>query len=126
MFSVQPGARNESDEELGAIGVGASVGHGKKSWNIMLKKEVFIGKSPSVDGFASSAIMIGKVSSLSHEVGNDPMEVGSFVPETLLMGAKCSEVGCSFRGFFVEELENQLSGFAVAEVYFEEDVFKGH
>lgn len=40
----------------------------------MLEEEVFVGESPTVNGLATSAVMIGEVSSLGHEVGNDAVE----------------------------------------------------
>ena len=39
--------------------------------------EVFVFKLVSVNGFASSSIMVGKVATLAHEVGNDTVEGGS-------------------------------------------------
>jgi hypothetical protein len=43
------------DEELGAIGIGTSIGHGKKSFLGMFQFEVFVSKFLAIDGFPTSA-----------------------------------------------------------------------
>lgn len=92
----------------------------------MLEKEVFVGEGPAVDGLAASAVVVGEISPLGHEVGDDAMEAWPFEPEAFFVSAESSEVGCGFGGFLVEELEDEFSGFVAAEIYFEEDVFEGH
>lgn len=52
MFAVQPCSRNSSDEELGTIGVFASVGHAEPARAVMLQLEVFIGEPVSIDALA--------------------------------------------------------------------------
>ena len=68
MLLVKPAARHEGDEELGAVGVGASISHRKKVWLGVLHSEVLVSKLFTIDGLASSAVVLGEVSSLSHEV----------------------------------------------------------
>ena len=50
MSAVQPGSFLDSDEELGSVGVFASVGHGQPSGTVMLELEVFVGETLAVDG----------------------------------------------------------------------------
>ena len=68
MLSIEPVARDEAEEELRSVGVGSSVGHGEISSLGVLLNEVLILELHSVDGFSSSSISGGEVSSLGHEV----------------------------------------------------------
>lgn len=90
----------------------------------MLEQEIFIVKLGSIDGFASSAVVVGEISSLGHEVIDDAMEVRSLVSEALFVGAESSEVGRSFGHFLVEELKDQLAGLASPKIDVEEDVLE--
>jgi len=72
----------------------------------MLDGEVLIRESAAIDGLSSSTVVIGEISSLSHEVGDDTMEVRVFVSKSLFPCTECSEVGSSFRSFFIEQLED--------------------
>lgn len=74
MLSVEPAAGDSGDEELGAIGAGSSVGHGEESWLGVLLVEVLVSEFGSVDRFSSSAVVVGEVSSLKHELGDDSVE----------------------------------------------------
>ena len=87
VFSVEPGARDKSNEELTSIGVGSGVGHRKEERLGVFDLKVFISKLGSVDGFTTSAVFICKVSTLSHELGNDSVERASFVTKTVLASA---------------------------------------
>ena len=56
MLAVQPRGLGCADEELGAVGVGTSVGHGQDTGASVLQGEVLIGKLLTVDGLATSAL----------------------------------------------------------------------
>lgn len=58
---VQPGGLDGADEELGAVGVGTGVGHGQDSGAGVLQREVLILELGAVDGLASSAVVVGEV-----------------------------------------------------------------
>lgn len=61
----------------------------------MLQLEVLIFELVAIDGFATSAIVVGKVTSLAHELGDNAVESGSLVAESPLAGAESAEVfGC--------------------------------
>lgn len=62
----------------------------------MLEGEVLVGEGASVDGLAASAVVVGEVTALRHEVGDDAVEVGVLEAEALLVGAQCAEVRSSF------------------------------
>lgn len=58
----------------------------------MLQSEVFIFKLVSIDRFASSAIVVSKITTLAHEVWNDTVENASLVAKTFLSGAQSTEI----------------------------------
>jgi len=72
----------------------------------VLQCKVLIFKFVSVDGFSSSAIMVGEVTTLAHEVGNDTMEYASFIPKTFFTSAQSTEVFSCFWYYITTELKN--------------------
>lgn len=52
VFAVQPRSLNGGDEELGAVGVFAGVGHAEPAGGVVLQLEVLIGETVSVDALA--------------------------------------------------------------------------
>ena len=92
----------------------------------MLDVEVLVREGSAIYGLASSAVMVGEVSSLCHEISNDAMEMGAFVSETLFMSAKSPKVGCGLRGFFVEQFEHHFGGQVVSKIKLEENSFECH
>lgn len=66
--------------------VGASVGHGEGASTHVLQLEVLIGKLGTVDRLATAAIAPGEVATLTHEVGDDPVEHAALVVEGLARG----------------------------------------
>ena len=56
MLAVQPGGNDRGDEELGAVGAGARVGHGQQEGLRVLQLEVLVRKLHSVDGLAARAV----------------------------------------------------------------------
>lgn len=67
----------------------------------MLQGEVFILEFIAIDGFSSSAIVIGEITTLAHEVWNHAVECGVFVSKTLLAGAQSTEVFGSLRNYII-------------------------
>ncbi len=58
----------------------------------MLQLEVLVGELVAVDTLSAGSVVVGEVSSLAHEVGDDPVEGGALVAEALLVGAERAEV----------------------------------
>jgi hypothetical protein len=58
----------------------------------VLQLEVFILEFESIDTLATSAIMIGEITTLAHELRNNAVKNRSFVAKTLLTSAKSTEV----------------------------------
>lgn len=105
MPAIQPFCFSGADEELGTICVGSSVGHRQDTWSSVLQFKVLIGKLPAVDGLSTSSIVVSEVSSLAHELGDDSVESGAFISETMFSCAERTEVLCSFGHNFCIELE---------------------
>ena len=55
-----------------------------QTWSSVLQLEIFILKLATIDRFSSSAVVIGEISSLAHEVGNDTMERAALIAKALL------------------------------------------
>lgn len=64
MLAIQPGCLGRADEELRSVGVRACVSHRQDQGAGMLKSKVLVGEFFSIDGLASSAVMVGEISTL--------------------------------------------------------------
>ena len=62
----------------------------------MSQLEVLISKLFAIDGFSASSVSSSEVTTLTHEVGNDTVEGGSFVAEPLLSSAQSTEILSGF------------------------------
>ena len=74
MLAAQPASLDKSDEELRAICIWSSIGHGELIWLCEFDIKVLIIEIWAVDTFSSSSITSCKVTTLNHEGGNDSME----------------------------------------------------
>ena len=99
MLAIQPGGLDGAQEELGAVGVGAGVGHGEDTGASVLEGEVLISELLTVDGLTTGAVAAGEITTLAHELGDDAMEGGALEVEglaglagTLLAGAEATEI----------------------------------
>jgi len=64
----------------------------EKTLLAVLQLEVLVGELVAVDGLAASAVALGEVTTLDHEVLDDTVEGGTLVTKALLAGSKSSEV----------------------------------
>jgi len=92
MLAIQPRSLGSANKELRTVGVGSSVGHAEDARAGVLELEVLVLELVAVDGLASSAVVVGEVSALAHEVGDDAVEGRALVPESLLSGAEGAEI----------------------------------
>jgi len=99
VLAVEPVGLDGAEEELGAVGAGAGVGHGEDSGAGVLELEVLVSELLAVDGLASGAVAAGEVAALAHELGDDAVERGSLeverlagLADALLAGAQAAEV----------------------------------
>ena len=83
MFAVEVGEWAEAEEELGAVGAWASVGHRKNALSSVLVLEVLISELGAVDGFTASTVAASEVTALGHEAGNNSVEDRSLEVEGL-------------------------------------------
>ena len=60
----------------------------------MLQCEVLISELLAIDALATGAIASSEVTSLKHELGDDPVEAAALEAEALLTRAKGAEVLC--------------------------------
>lgn len=105
VFAIQPRSPLRTDEELRAVGAGASVGHGEDAGAGVLEGEVLVLELGAVvDGFASSTVSLRKVAALAHELGDYAVELGAGVAEALLAGAQRAEVFDGLRHHVSTEL----------------------
>ena len=116
MFAVQPRGCCGSEEKLGAIGAGASVGHAEYAGLGMFELKVLISKFSAVDGFSSGTIAVGKIAALTHEVGNDAVECRTLIVQgfpglalTSLSGTQGTKIFGCFRHHVSSELYNDTS-----------------
>ncbi len=77
---------------MGAVGVGSGVGHGHDTGSGVLQLEVLVVELATVDGLATGTVVVGEVTTLAHEVGDDTVEAAALVAEALLSGAEGTEV----------------------------------
>lgn len=121
--AVEPRGDNSGDEELRAVGVGSGVGHGQQTGAVVGELEVLVGELLTIDGFSTSAITTGEVTTLEHEVGDDSVERRALVAEALLTSAESTEVLSGLGDLLVVEGEvdattlvlNVTGRFAVLE-----------
>jgi hypothetical protein len=104
--AVQPGGDNSGNEELGAVGILASVGHGQKTRLGVLDFEVLISELLAVNGLATGAIALGEVTTLEHETGDHTVETRSSVAKTMLAGGELAEVAGGLGDDIVVKLED--------------------
>ena len=92
VLAVQPASLSGAEEELRAVGVGTRVGHGENARTRVLQLKVLVGKLVAVDGLASRSVVVGEVTSLTHEPRNDTVEGAALVAKALLAGAEGTKV----------------------------------
>ncbi len=94
VLTVQPRARNSGQKELRAIGVWASVGHRQQTWLGVLELEVLVLEFVAINRLAASAVLVGEVATLAHEVRDDTVERAALIAKTLLASAESAKVLC--------------------------------
>ena len=75
----------------------------------MLDFEVLVLELLAVDRLATSAVATSEVTTLEHEVGDDTVEGGALVAETVLASGKLTEVASRFGDNIVVQLEDDAT-----------------
>ena len=122
---------HEAEEELGAVRVGASIGHGEDASASVLVDEVLVIESAAIDGLATSSVTSCEVAALGHEVGDDAMELASLevellsrLADSLLSSAEGSEVLSGLGGVFGVEVDDKSADGLATDGHVEENL--GH
>ena len=88
----------------------------------MLHLKVLILEPGAVDRLAPSAVSLSEVSTLAHKVGDDTVENGVLVAESLLASAQSSEIFRRLGNHVIVEFHDDSTiGFTINS-YFEEDL----
>eukprot|EP00290_Baffinella_frigidus_P012971 CAMPEP_0180153014 /NCGR_PEP_ID=MMETSP0986-20121125/23196_1 /TAXON_ID=697907 /ORGANISM="non described non described, Strain CCMP2293" /LENGTH=159 /DNA_ID=CAMNT_0022100867 /DNA_START=649 /DNA_END=1126 /DNA_ORIENTATION=- len=101
-----------AEEELGAVGAGAGVGHGEDTRARVLVDEVLVRELRAVDGLATGAVHVGEVTALDHEVRDDAVEGAALEAEALLARAQRAEVLRGLGGVILELHDDAARGRA--------------
>eukprot|EP00977_Amphora_coffeiformis_P000068 scaffold15_cov204-Amphora_coffeaeformis.AAC.13 len=123
MFPIQPRRLDGRQEELRSIGIGSRIGRRQETGDAMSDESVveFVGKFGPVDTLPTCPVPTGKVASLTHEIGNDPMKDRSLVMQGFALGAlalfartQASKVFGRLGDDIGKQFHNDLSGgFAI-------------
>lgn len=118
--SIQPRGILEQDEELRAIRILASIGHGQHATSSVLDLKVLIIKLGTVDGLATRAVLVLEITALRHESGDDAMENAALVAEALAVQRELLEVLDGYRDGVPEQREDHATLWSAANGYIEE------
>ncbi|CAD2217232.1 hypothetical protein AGDE_04641 [Angomonas deanei] len=113
VLAVEPVGGGGADEELRTVGVGTGVGHGEGTRAEVLPRltgEGLILELVTVDGLATSTVLVGEVTTLAHEVGDDAVEGAAGITEALLASGEGAEVLGGLGASIGEELEGDATG----------------
>mmetsp|Transcript_35346 Transcript_35346/g.100061 ORF Transcript_35346/g.100061 Transcript_35346/m.100061 type:complete len:260 (+) Transcript_35346:226-1005(+) len=116
VLPIKPACSGGAQEELGSVGVWASIGHGQNSRTKMLEHKVLILKPVAVNAPATSPIVVGEIAALAHEIRDDPMEAGVLVAEAFLFrSTELQEVlGCLWNHILLELHDNSPKRGSIA------------
>ena len=92
----------------------SGIGHAQNAGTGVFQGEVFVFKLHAINWFATSAIVIGEVSSLAHKLRYDAVKTRSFVAEAFFSGTKGPKVFRRFRNNVRPELEHDSAEFLAA------------
>jgi len=133
VLPVQPFGLDGAEEELTAVGVGAGVGHGEDAGTDVFLLEVLVGELLPVDRLPARPVAAREVAALTHEVGDDAVELGSLEVEggaglalALLARAQRAEVLRRLRHDVVVQFHDDASGRLSAAGDVEEDLGSTH
>jgi len=90
--TIEPRSDDSGNEELRTIGVLAGICHREETGFGVLELEVLIGEFFTVDGLATSPVMASEVTTLTHELGDDSVELGAGVAESMHASAEFTEI----------------------------------
>jgi len=129
MLAVQPFGLHGAEKELGTVGVWPSVSHGQNTRSSVLELEVLISEFVSVDGFPTSSVSDGEITTLAHKLWDYAMEHASFemqrltgLSHTFLPSAQTAKVLNSLGHDIGFEFHDNASGILSADSHIEENL----
>jgi len=126
VLAIEPRSLDSGQKELRAVGVGTSIGHGEDTGTSVLQGKVLVSELLAVDGLSTSSVVVGEVSALAHEVGNDAMKGRALEAKALLAGAESAEVFSGAGNNVRAELHDDTSDLLAIGGNIEKDSWKGH
>lgn len=72
----------------------------------MSQLKVLVFEPGAIDGLSTGTVVVGEVTTLTHEVRNHPVETATLVSETLFSGTKRAEVLRCLGDNIFPQLEN--------------------
>lgn len=69
-----------------------TVGHRQNTGSCVLEGEVFVGELGPVNGFPARSVVVGEVTALAHESGNDAVKGRAFEAKARFAGAQLTKV----------------------------------
>mmetsp|Transcript_85394 Transcript_85394/g.215284 ORF Transcript_85394/g.215284 Transcript_85394/m.215284 type:complete len:246 (+) Transcript_85394:320-1057(+) len=133
MLAIQVWSGRSGNKELGAVGVGARIGHGEHAFPRVPSDEVLVPKLLAIDRLPTCAITASEISTLTHEAWNDAMEHATHVVQplatpalALLARAEGTEVFRCLRHDISEQLEDYAANGLVVETDLKEDLGVRH
>jgi hypothetical protein len=124
MLAVQPFGFDGTQKELGSICVGTSICHRQHSGSSVLQLKVLVLELVSIDALSSGSIPPGEITSLAHEVGDDPVEGGALEGKAFclpLSSAQDTEVLCCFGDNIGTKLHDDSAEGAAISSHVEEN-----
>lgn len=70
----------------------------QSTWPCVLQDKIFIIKLLPVDRLPAATVVVGEISSLAHELGDNSVKAASLKAEAFLVCAKTAEVLCKSEG----------------------------
>lgn len=115
MLPIQPRSRRRTQKELRSIRSRTRIGHAQNARPGMFQGKVLVLKLVAVDTLATRPIVIGKVTALAHETGNDAVKRASGVAKTLFARAEGAKVLGGFGNDVGAEFHDDAAGGAAAD-----------
>jgi len=92
----------------------------------VFQSEVLVFEFVSVDRFSASTVVIGEVTTLTHEVGDDAVECRTLVTIALLASAQCTEILAGLRNDIGTKLNNDATDCIAIRGHVEENSWQTH
>lgn len=84
----------------------------------MSQLKVLVLESGAINGFSTGTIVVGEITTLTHEIRNHPVETATFVAKALLSGTKRAEILRCLGDNILPQLENYIKNVVrISDLY---------